>query len=375
MRKSKIIAITNNTSHYIIVFRLNLIRALQENGCRVIAIAPTDKYSLELEKHGVEYIPVDIDNKGTNPAKDAKLLVSLYKIYKATRPDAILHFTIKPNIYGSIAAGMLKIPVINNVTGLGTAFLSGGPLQYISERMYRFAFKKANKVFFQNDIDHKFFLGKNLVNILRSEVIPGSGVDTTRFSPRIHTRQKNKFVFLLIARVIKDKGILEYIEAAEILKSRGINFESRLLGQIGSENRGALSQNDVNSWVAKGLINYLGEHEDVRDAIADADCIVLPSYREGTSKSLLESAAMGKPIIASDVPGCNNVVEDGFTGYLCKPRNALDLANKMEAMINLPATIRNKFGEAGRKKMTMHFDEKIVIKRYLEALSLVDAST
>lgn len=351
------------------MFRLNLIKELQKSGYEIFAIAPYDEYSNKLKDIGVKYVPVSIDNKGTSPKNDLKLIYNLYVIYKEISPDVILHFTIKPNIYGSIAARFLKIPVINNITGLGTVFLNDSIIQTITKSLYKFAFKKSCKVFFQNDDDKRLFISNNLVDENKVDVLPGSGVDTKKFVPSQNTNKVTKIVFLLIARVIRDKGIIEYVDAAKSIKEKYNDVEFQLLGQLGSINKSAISKDEVERWQKENIINYLGTADDVRDSIANADCIVLPSYREGTSKTLLEAASMAKPIVATDVPGCNNVVSDGKNGFLCMVKDRVDLADKMEMMINLSTEERELMGKHGREKMINEFEEKIVIQKYLNVVS------
>lgn len=367
----KTIAIVYNTCHYIYMFRLKLIHKLQEVGYDVIAIAPYDEYSDRLVSEGVKYIPVSIDNKGTSPLADLKLIKNLFTIYKEIKPDIILQYTIKPNIYGSIAAGFAGIPVINNITGLGTVFLNESLLQKITKILYRFSFKKVKKVFFQNSYDKQLFLYNDLVNSSKVDLLPGSGIDTKKFTPQIVAKKNNKFIFLLIARVIRDKGIIEYVEAAKQLIIKYNYVEFQLLGQLGAINKSTINKEEVKSWQNNSIINYLGTVDDVKNNIAQADCIVLPSYREGTSKTLLEAASMAKPIITTDVPGCNNIVSDGVNGLLCKVKDSIDLANKMEMMMNLSTKEREIMGKNGRKKMIDEFEEEIVIQKYLDAIEII----
>lgn len=371
MNNIKSIAIVYNTSHYIYMFRMNLIKHLQERDFKVIAIAPYDEYSSKLEEQGIEYIPISMNNKSTNPKDDIKLIYDLYSIYKAFSPDCILHFTIKPNIYGSMAAQLLQIPVINNITGLGTVFLKDSIIQRITKVLYKFAFMKVEKVFFQNNDDKDFFIVNNLVHNNKVDLLPGSGVDTNKFAPRKKTNKTSEVVFLLIARVIRDKGILEYVDAAKNIKEKYVDVKFQLLGQLGAINKSAIGQDEVEHWQKENIITYLGSTDDVRDSIANADCIVLPSYREGTSKTLLEAASMGKPIITTDVPGCNNVVNDGENGYLCRVKDATDLANKIEMMIKLSSEKREIMGDNGRVKMVNEFKEEIVIRKYLDAINVI----
>jgi len=348
---------------------MNLITKLQKNGYDIYAIAPRDKYSEKLQNKGITYIPIELDNKGTSPVNDLKFTFSLYKIYKKIQPDCLLHFTIKPNIYGSIAAKYLKIPVINNITGLGTVFLKKTIIQTITKALYKFAFTDVEKVFFQNEDDKALFISNALISEERMDILPGSGIDTNKFSPLPSKESSGKIIFLLIARVIRDKGIVEYVEAAKQLKSKYENVEFQILGQLGAINKSAISNDEVSLWEKKGYIRYLGTTDDVRSKIADATAIVLPSYREGTSKTLLEAASMAKPIVTTDVPGCNNVVENGKNGFLCRVKDPDDLAAKMEKIIKMSKEERERMGNYGRVKMINEFEEKIVIDKYLTSIT------
>ena len=367
----KVVTILYNTSHYIILFRLNLIKALQKEGYKIIAISPLDNYSHLLEKEGVKHIPVIIDNKGYKIIDDLKFLIKIYMIYRKISPYAALHFTIKPNIYGSIAARLVGVPVVNNVTGLGTAFLSGRYLSEAFNILYRFSFKKTYLTFFQNKYDRDHFLKKRIIGEYNSALLPGSGIDLEKFTDSSPAKRNIKFTFLMVARVIKDKGIFEYIDAIRFLWSQGYEFNAQLLGQLDVKNRGSIDKDKLAEWVGEGVIEYLGVADDVREFMLEADCVVLPSYREGTSKVLLEAAALSRPIVTTNVPGCNNVVVDGVNGYLCEPRSYLDLANSMKKIFLATVDERNSLGAAGRRIVVDNFDEKIVINSYIKALNLI----
>lgn len=353
------------------MFRMNLIKRLQTAGFQIYAVAPYDEYSEKLKDFGVEYLPISMDNKGTSPKNDLKLIYDLYTVYNELSPDCILHFTIKPNIYGSIAAKFLRIPVVNNITGLGTVFMKENLIQKVTKFLYKYSFKNVNKVFFQNKYDKEMFLINGLVDEKKVSLLPGSGIDTKKFLPMKTKRNPTKITFLLIARVIRDKGIIEYVEAARIIKEKYLNTEFQILGQLGTINKSAISKDKVDQWQKENIINYLGTTEDVREHISNADCIILPSYREGTSKTLLEAASMAKPIVTTDVPGCNNVVSDGKNGYLCKVKDSIDLASKIEIIIKLSEADREQLGKNGRQKMINEFEEEIVIQKYLEAIEII----
>ncbi|MBX2967657.1 MAG: glycosyltransferase family 4 protein [Cyclobacteriaceae bacterium] len=361
------VAIVLNTSWNIYNFRLSLIRSLQEQGHEIYTIAPADSYTSFLEEQGCKHYDLKMDSRGANPIKDAALIFELYSIYRKIRPDVILHYTIKPNVYGTLAAALLRIPVVNNVCGLGTVFLKNGLLSIMAKFLYRLSFRFARKVFFQNPDDLKLFLDENLVKKQAVDLIPGSGIDLKRFAP-VNYQRNPKFTFLLISRLITDKGILEYIDAVKKLKAEGIEAKFQVLGAMDPEHKRGINKEVIQSWINSGTIEYLGTTDDVRHFIQQADCVVLPSYREGTPRTLLEAASSSKPIIATDVPGCNQVVEHQVNGLLCKLKDADDLAHQMRTLAGMDDNTLQAFGTNGRKKMEAQFDESIVINKYLHAI-------
>jgi len=368
------VAIVVNTSWNIYNYRLGLVKALIAEGHEVYAIAPHDEFSDSLIEVGCKYIPVKMDNWGTNVFKDLKLIYDFQKIYKSLKPDVIFHFTIKPNIYGTIAARLLNISSISNVSGLGTVFMKENFVTKLVKKMYEIAFRFPEKIFFQNEDDIAFFKKHALVKEDKIEIVPGSGVNTDHFVPNGH--QKNgKFTFLMVSRMLYDKGVVEYIEARKQIQDNGRVIEFQLLGGIDPGHVRGIPEEDINDWVDKGLVNYLGTAKDVRPYIDKADCVVLPSYREGTPRTLLEAASMAKPLLATDVPGCNNVVEDNVNGLLCKAKDVDDLADKMKQMIKASDEELLKFGENARSMVKSRFDEKIVIKQYIKTLNDLSEKT
>jgi len=361
------IAIVLNTSWNIYNFRMNFISALIKQGHEVHTIAPHDEYTRHLVDSGCIYHPVKMDSRGANPIKDSALIVELFMIYRRVRPDIILHYTIKPNVYGTLSAALLRIPVVNNVCGLGTAFLKRNLVSLFAILLYKFSFRFADKVFFQNPEDLKLFLRNKLVPANAVDILPGSGIDLTRFKP-VDFKRNNKFTFLLISRLITDKGILEYIDAVKQLQTNGIDAKFQILGAKDPAHKRGIKENVIQQWIDSGMIEYLGTTDDVRTFISKADCIVLPSYREGTPRTLLEAASSAKPIIATNVPGCNNVVEDQVNGLLCRIKDADDLADKMRTMSSLTDDRLKEFGTNGRARMEAEYDEKLVIQKYLVAL-------
>ena len=363
----KKIAIVLNNSWQAYNFRLNLAKSLKANGYEVVFIAPYDEKYSELIKQEFKFYDISIDAKGINPISDLKTMLSLYKLYKSIKPDMILNFTIKPNIYSSIVAGIIGVKSISNITGLGTIFIKQSLTTKIAKLLYKIALGFNSKVFFQNNDDRQLFIKDNLVLENKTDLLPGSGVDLNKFVPILNNNDK-VFKFLLIARLLKDKGILEFVDAIKIIKSKYDNIEFQILGAVGVANKTAITKEELQIWIDENLVNYLGTTDNVQDIISKVDCVVLPSYREGTPRSLLEACAMEKPIIATDVVGCKEVVDDEINGYLCEVRNSKDLADKMEIMINLSDDERKIMGQAGREKIVKEFDEKIVIDKYLDSI-------
>ena len=273
-------------------------------------------------------------------------------------------FTIKPVIYGSLACGLVNTKCIATITGLGTVFIKDNWITKVAKRLYALSLKFVEVVFFQNNSDKELFINNRLITNSQSRLVPGSGIDTSVFvseeEPSYHQTK-----FLLIARMLKDKGIEEFVAAAKGIKALYPHVVFQLLGPLGVENRTSISDSKVKEWQAEGAVEYLGESADVRPFIQKASCIVLPSYREGLSRVLLEASSMSRPIIASDVPGCREVIDDGITGFLCKVKNTKDLEEKMLTFMSLQSEQREDMGKEGRKKIKEEFDIAIVIQDYL----------
>jgi len=359
-----------NTSWNIVNFRSGLVRALVTHGFEVVAASPVDTHTGRLEKIGCRHVSLAMDSKGTNPLADSALFLRYLRLMQRERPDVYLGWTIKPNIYGSLAARFLGIPVINNVSGLGTAFLRDGWLTQVAKFLYRMALNRSACAFFQNRDDCDLFIRSNLVRPGQAQLLPGSGIDLNRFAP-IPQQPRDVGrgpVFILISRLLWDKGVGEYVEAARIVTKQLPQARFRLLGFLEVENHSAVPRHIVDGWVQEGTIEYLGQTDEVRPHIAASDCVVLPSYREGTPRVLLEASAMARPVITTDTPGCRDVVDDGVTGHLCRVRDAHDLAEKMLTFAALSQAARAKIGAAGRAKMEKEYDEEIVIAAYLKAI-------
>lgn len=366
----KKIAISINTSWNVFNFRLGLCKELQKKGFEIIIIAPTDEYSQKLVEMGFVHYDIKINNKGTNPIQDAYLTYKYFRMYLKIKPDVVLHFTIKPDIYASLAAGILRIPIVTNITGLGSLFIHPTFALKIAKLLYTIALKLPKKVFFQNLEDMNAFIHEKIVSYDKADILPGSGIDLEKFTPMpdTNTKKKESFKFLMVSRLLKDKGVIEYVEAARNLRSNYIHVEFQLLGALYEGNPTSVSSATLLSWIKEGVISYFEPTDAVKEYINEADCVVLPSYREGMSRTLLEAASMAKPLIATKVPGCLEIVDHGLNGYLCNVADSKDLARKMEKMLNLNPKELKIMGEKSREKMEKSFDEHIVIDKYLAAI-------
>ncbi len=363
----KTVLICSNYAWTVFNFRMGLIKELKRNDYKVAVITQFDGYEKKISNEVDMILPLFISRKGINPFLDLitffHLLISIYKL----KPNFLFLFTIKPVIYGSLVGRILRRKSYPMITGLGTAFTSKSWITRLVKVLYKGALKKSEVVFFQNIDDRDIFLVEKLVNPNAIKMVPGSGIDLSRF-PKTELMDKNPMVFTLVSRMIWDKGIKEFVEAAKIIKRSYSKVIFQLIGPLNVENRTAISEKKMNEWVKDGTIRYLGETDNVAKFIKDSSCIVLPSYREGTSRVLLEAASMCRPIITSNVPGCREVVEDGFNGFLCESKNSIDLAKKIKKMILLPFKERKEMGLNGRIKMEKEFDQSIVSKIYLESI-------
>ncbi len=381
----KKIVIAQPLAFYAWNMRLGLAKALKQKGYSVIFVSSSDQsisseeqnseqkdlYRKKIEEE-FDYFEITIHRKGTNPLSDLQTLYEFYKAYKEIDPDVILHFTVKPNIYGTLAAKLLGKPVINNIAGLGTLFITQSPLTSILKQLYKFSQKGAYRIFFQNRDDQSLFLDNHLIEKRQTALLPGSGIDLQKFAP-VNQKDNHPFRFLFIARLLKDKGIYEYIEAIKIIKKEYKEVAFQILGALDSANKTAISKEELTEWIEEGLIDYLGVSDRVDTIIAQANCVVLPSYREGTPRSLLEASSMEKPIVTTNVVGCKEVVDDGVNGYLCEVKNSQDLAQKLKKMLNLSEEERQIMGKRGREKMIREFDEQIVFDRYLRSIEEIIA--
>lgn len=345
---------------------MGLIRNFQKEGHQILAIAPKDPYSEKLEEAGCEYEEVPMQGSGMNPFQDIRTLFQLYRVLSRHKPDIILSYTIKPNIYGSLIGRLLGIPIICNVSGLGTVFLWKGSVRTLATSLYAFAFRFSSWIFFQNEDDQHDFLNQVKVKKRKTSILPGSGVDTEHFSPV--KANGDQTVFLMVARLLIEKGVYDYIEAIRILKKHRNKSIFRLVGSLDPDHSRSISEADLDTWQREGLIEYYEHQKDIRPILKDANVVVLPSYREGTPKTLLEAGAMGKAMIATDVPGCRQVVMDGENGFLCKLRNPKDLAAKMKLYLALSDSEKSQMSDFSRKSIVDRYDEKLVIDQYQQKI-------
>jgi len=364
------IVIAANSAWNLRHFRAGLIRALVNAGYDVHAAAPLDAGEAEAAGLASGWSNVPVDRSGLNPLADVRLMARYLALFRKFRARAFLGFTIKPNIYGCLAARLAGIPAIPNISGLGTAFIAESLISNLVRRLYRLALARAPVVFFQNADDRDQFVRERLVRPEQARLLPGSGIDLERFEVTLLPSGPARF--LMIARLLGDKGVREYVEAAWMLRERLPGARFQLLGPIDDGNRTAIRRGELDRWVSEGAIDYLGSTDDVRPHLANASAIVLPSYREGLPRSLLEGAAMARPLIATDVPGCREVVEDGVNGFLCAVQDPRSLADAMAKFAQLPMADREAMGAASRRKVQERFSEEVVIQAYLNELARIE---
>ena len=366
------IAFVANTSWSIYKFRLQLLKTLIQKGFDIYVLAPRDKYTNFFEHtEGIFFIELKkFKSKSISVRDDLRLYRELLSNYRSVRPDLIFHYTIKANIYGSIAAERASCPAVAVITGLGYMFTAKSIFKFIASLLYRYALKKTKEVWFLNPDDQQAFIKAGLVPEKKTFLLPGEGVNTTVFYPVPYEYKTAPISFLLIARLIEHKGVYEFAAAADLLRINKINAQCSILGFFDEGSAVAIPRGRLSQWENDKTINYLGETDNVIPFIAAADCIVLPSYREGLPLSLLEGASMCKALIATDVAGCREVIRDGVNGLLCREKDPADLAAKMEIYCALPAAEKKAMGMAGRELVLDHFTQEIVTGIYLAKLNL-----
>ncbi len=375
------IAVVANTVWYVANFRLNLMRALRDAGHEVVVIAPPDvgaaQDSARITSAGFRHCVWPLSGRGQNPWTELGAVLGLRRWLKDEGIELVLSYTPKGNIYSALARTCLPCRQIANVSGLGSSFIAGNGLTRLVHALYRLTFARIDWVFFQNEDDRQIFLRAGLVSEARSERIPGSGVDLQHFqptplpvsSPDVGSPEPR--TFLLIARLLGDKGVREFVEAARRVRDEWPQMQFQLLGLAEADNPTAIRAEELSAWLAEGVVSYLGHHSDVRPFIAEAHGVVLPSYREGVPRTLLEAGAMGRPLIATDVPGCRDTITPGLNGWLCPARDPSALAAALTRMALLPRATLETMGAQSALKMQREFSEEQVIERYLERVGRV----
>lgn len=359
----KILILSNNQTG-LYKFRKELIETLKLEKHRVFVSVPEDSFTLELKSIGVTVIHNRyIDRRGVNPIHDLMLLDYYRWLIRKIKPGIVLTYTIKPNVYGGLLCGRMKIPYISNVTGLGSSIQNGGPLQFLALILYKLGLQNAQTVFFQNEGNRRYMCRHKIVRPDKAGLLPGSGVNIQQHCYEPYPKTDNPSVFTSIGRIMKDKGIEEVLSAAETIKKRWPDTVFRLIGDLDEEYAGR-----INELQKRGIIEYLGFQKDIHSYIAESHAIVHASYHEGMSNILLEAASTGRPVIATDVCGCIETFEPNVTGIAFRPKDTGSLANAIERFLSLPYREKEKMGKAGREKMVKEFDRRIVTNRYMDEI-------
>ena len=366
----KRIAIVANTTWNIRNFRLNVLRRLIDDGYAVVVMAPVDKFITYTEHMPeVTHVPLrHLDRDSVNPFQDLRLCWELFRLYGIHKPDLVLHYTVKPNIYGGLAARLRGIPSIAVVTGLGYSLIHAGWINVVTRMLYKIALPRHKQVVFENSDDKALFESLGLVRSQRSVAVKGCGVDTTYFHPNGLIPLRDTVTFTFIGRLLYDKGIREFVEAATLVGDRFPNARFWIVGDIDRENPSAVRNDDLVRWVKHPRIHYHGATDDIRAVFGQSDCIVLPSYREGMPRVIMEAMAMERPVITTDTAGCRETVDDGVNGYLVGLKDAKALADAMERFLRLDAAARAAMGAAGREKALREFDDRLIAGQYLDLI-------
>ncbi len=351
-----------NTSWNLYNFRLHLIQTLVSAGHEIHLISPQDEFTQFLTDSGFQWHPFPISRKGMNPFEEIKTISAINAIYKQIKPDVVFHFTPKCVLYGSIVARIQGIPIIvNTISGLGYLF-SGArmkllPVRQIIHVFYRFSMV-GSKVIFQNPEDLKEFLDRRIIRKKQAFLVRGSGVDLDRF---VSTKEKKGIPLVILpARLIKEKGALEFVGAARLIKSRKIRSRFILVGQVDDENPSAIPVEQINQWVEEGVVEWWGWRSDMEKVYQLCHIVCLPTYyREGTPKSLIEAAACGRAIIATNIPGCKEIVRNDVNGILIKPKSSVVLAHAIQKLL-LDPDLRKQMGEEGRKIVENEFHNRLI---------------
>ncbi len=358
---SKVLFLVN---HDVVIynFRLELVERLLAEGHQVVISSPYGERIDDLKKLGCEFHEIEIARHGMNPIKEVKLIWEYKKLMKQIKPDIVFSYTIKPNIYGGIACALLNVPCVANITGLGTAVENGGLVQKITVLLYKIAFRKLQMLFFQNEENMQFFIDHKIAG-KRYHLLPGSGVNLQRFIP-LEYPGEGKTEFAFISRIMKEKGVDQYLEAAEYIRKKYPETVFHVCGFCEQDYEEKLKE-----LTERGIIHYHGMVRDVKEFLKNVHCTVHPTYYpEGLSNVLLESSACSRPIITTDRSGCREVIDDGVNGYIVNQQDSKDLIEKIEKFVQLPYEEKKQMGINGRKKVEREFDRNIVVEAYLNEL-------
>lgn len=352
-------------NHEIVIynFRRELIERMISEGYEVYISLPYGPKVDYLKHMGCKFIDTPINRRNTNPMEDFKLLINYRSMLKKIKPDVVLTYTVKPNLYGGIACRLSKIPYICNVTGLGSGYINGGIVQKIIKNLSKISFKSAQKVFFQNTHDMNLLINQKVVEG-NFDLLPGSGVNLDIYKQLKYPLNDKVVTFNFIARIMKDKGIEEYLEVAKRIKEKYSNTKFNVIGMIDQMHY----EDILRKYEDEGIIEYLGFRKDMIPYINKCSCIVNPSYAEGMSNVLLEGAACGRPLIASNIPGCKEIIDENINGFKFEVRNIDDMYEKIEKFIKLSYKEKVKMGLNGRLKVEKEFDRQIVVNAYINEI-------
>lgn len=367
------IAFLSHVDFNLYFFRLPIMQRLVSEGHEVYAITPKGEYFDKFKSFGIKTVEYKIERRSLNPLNEIKAIKNIYEVLKPLELDILHSFTIKPNIYGAIAGNFAKVPeIISTITGMGSFYIDTSIkskiVKFIIENLYKLVFKRVSGVIFQNSDDLNYFVEKALLAKEKAFLVKSSGVDTEFFTPMQPNKElkkelklKDELVILMVARAIWHKGIREYYESAKIINQTHKNVKFYLVGGVDEGNHSAVPKEFLES---NGDVIWLNERSDIKELISICDIFVLPSYREGVPRTLLEASSMAKAIVTTDTIGCREVVVDNINGFLVELYSSQDLADKIEILVN-NKSLRDKFGNNGRVKAKNEFDVKVVVEKYI----------
>lgn len=360
------ILILSNNANGMYLFRKEALLAFRDRGYETALSLPPDEYCGKIEALGFRVIPTELERRGVNPVHDFKLFTRYMKLLKEEKPEVVLTYTIKPNLYGGLACRIKRVPYLVNVTGLGTALEKPGVMGRVLLKFYQIAAKNAACVFFQNDGNRQFMLDKG-IGRNNNRLLPGSGVNLSEHPLSPYPSEEEGVIFLAVLRIMKDKGIAEYLECAEKITGEYTNAHFYLAGEYEEETR-RIYEPRIEELSGKGIIKYLGHIDNVPEVMAGSHVIVHPSYHEGLSNVLLEAAACGRPVLASNVPGCRETMQQGFSGLLFAPGDTQSLVQAIKTILSYTESDRRKMGLRGREYVENAFDREKVVEAYLEEI-------